>query len=45
MKATIKLQEITKLDSTIDLAKLSLTLENKTLQNFGFNGKVTFLLS
>ena len=45
MKATIKLQEITKLNSTIELAKLSLTLQNKTLQNFGFNVKVTFLLS
>ena len=43
MKATIKLQEITKLDSTIDLAKLSVTLEDKTLQNFVCNGKVTFL--
>ena len=42
MKATIKLQEITKLDSTIDLAKLSLTLENHTLRNFG---KVTFSMT
>jgi hypothetical protein len=42
MKATIKLQEITKLAKTIDLAKLSVTLENTALQNFN---KVTFSIS
>jgi len=45
MQATITLQEITKLDSTIDLANLELTLEDKKLQSFGFNGKITFFMS
>jgi len=44
MQATIKLQEITKLDSTIDLAKLSVTLEWVSM-GIQLVEKVTFSVS
>ena len=45
MKASINLNEITKLSGGTEVAQLSLTLKSESLVNFGFNGKATFGLS